>query len=175
MDAWGSPTPSSSSAFTRVRGRVWFAWRPKALISSWRRREETPAPLRRMINPFHYRTPIPADAAGAKRPRPWAPTKVLEKNQAGGGAFTRSESGGIPWPRSENLGSEMKWRGVGEKLGEGREARPLTKGEQLPCSGWVNPPPPLPPAHAQKEKNWGGRGIFSYCLKKFYPILHFIK
>ncbi len=109
-----------------------------------------------MIKAFNYPAHIPADAAGANRPRPRAPTKVLEKSRAGGGAFTHSESGGIPWPRIENLGSEMRWRGVGNQLGEKREARPLTKGEQLPCSEWVNAPPPAQPAHAQKEKNWGG-------------------
>ena len=68
--------------------------------------------------------------------------------------------GGSPPARSENLGSEMRWRGVGDEMGEEREARPLTKGEQLPCSEWVNAPPPASPAHAQKEKTEGGQKSF---------------
>ena len=166
------PTSSFSSAFAKARGRVRFAWHPKAPISSWRRREEPPAPLRRMINPFHYPTPIPADAAGAIRPRPRGPTKVLEKNQAGGGAFTHSEPGGIPWPRMENWGSGMKWRGFGDKLGEGREARPLTKGEQLPCSGWVNAPPPASPGPCPRGKNW--RWTRSKAALTFNPLLIYL-
>ena len=115
--------------------------------------EETARPLRRMEKAFDYPVPIPADAAGANRPGLRAPTKVLEKGSAGGGAFTHSESGGVPQLRSEKLASEMRRRGVGDEPGEEREARPLTKGEQVPCSEWVNAPPPASSAHAQKEKN----------------------
>ncbi len=90
---------------------------------------------------------------------PRTPTKVLEKSQAGAGAFTHSELGGIPWPRSENLGSEMRWRGVGDYQGEEREARPLLKGEQLPCSGWVNAPPPVPRTMLKRKELKVGKNL----------------
>ena len=56
-----------------------------------------------------------------------APTKVLEKRL---GIYPLG-IGGVPSLRSEILGSEMRWRGVGDELGEEREARPLTKGKQI--------------------------------------------
>ena len=80
MRQGASPTPSFSSAFAKARGPRRFAWHPKVLISSWKRREEAPRPLRRMRKAFNYPTHIPAEAAGANRPGPLAPTKVLEKS-----------------------------------------------------------------------------------------------
>ena len=50
----------------------------------------------------------------------------------------------------------MRWRGGGGELGEEREARLRTKGEQMACSEWVKAPPTAPPAHAQKEASEGG-------------------
>jgi len=87
-------TPGFSSAVAKARGPGRFAWHHEALNSSWKRREESPRPLRRMKNASDYPVLIPADAAGANRPGSRAPTKVLEKSPAGGGAFSRSEEGG---------------------------------------------------------------------------------
>jgi len=65
-----------------------------------------------------------------------APTKVLEKSQAGG----------IPWPRSESLGSEMRCGGVGCELGKERnppvnerEATPLFRVGEYPSPGSSGP------------------------------------
>jgi hypothetical protein len=40
-------------------------------------------------------------------------------------------------PRIDGSGSAMEWRGVGDKPAKKREARLLTKGEQLSYSGCV--------------------------------------
>ena len=95
--------------------------------------------------------PCPPPVFHQRLPRPPGPDKSVEKRLG----IHPPGIGGVPWLRSENFGSEMSWRRVGDELGEEGEARPLTKGEQPACSKWVNAPPPTSPAHAQKEKNWG--------------------
>jgi hypothetical protein len=51
----------------------------------------------------------------------------------------------------------MIWRGVRDEPGEEEEARLLTEGEQLPCSEWVNAPPPASPAMLKKKKLGDGK------------------
>lgn len=67
------------------------------------------------------------------------------------------------------MGYEMKWRGVGDEHGEEREARPSTKWEQLPSSGWVNAPL-APPADAQKEKTRVGQERALALLTAFHLL-----
>jgi len=62
-----------------------------------------------------------------------------------------------------------QWNGRGVWISsEEREARLLTKGEQLPCSGCVKALPSLAsPGHCQWEKLGVGKGIWNLARLHF--------
>ncbi len=69
----------------------------------------------------------------------------MGRTEARGRAFTHAESGAVSLPRIDSSGSEIEWRGVGDKPAKKEEARLLTKGEQLLYSGCMKA---LPLAYA---------------------------
>ena len=76
---------------------------------------------------WDFRTPR-FSYAFAKAREPGPQQKCCRRAKRGEGYSPTLNRGAIALPRSECLGSVMKWRGVGDKLGGEGEARRLTKG-----------------------------------------------
>ena len=91
-----------------------------------------------------------------------------EEPKRGEGPSRTLNRGAISWPRIDGSGSAMEWRGVGDKPAMKREARRLTKGEQLPYSGCVKVLPLAYSGPMSMEKTGDGQGK-SLLDKLFHP------
>ncbi len=90
---------------------------------------------------------------GARAPGPQQ--KCCRRAKRGEGYSPTLNRGAIALPRRECLVSAKKWRGVGDRLRGERGSRLLTKGGQLPYSGWVNTLPLALPGAMPKRKKLG--------------------
>jgi len=123
-----------------------------------------------MRNDFPHPRNIPTDAARQNILPPGPQQKWMRRAKRGEGPSRTLSRGENSLLGDDHLSSAMEWRGIEDKPAKEREARLLTKEEQLLYSGCVKA---LPLAYSEPIlKDWGWQGaLHSLPVKIPFVIL----